>query len=66
MNLAFYKEKQKQKKNKMKTCVVCKKKKGITAFYKNKGNRDGYSNKCKQCARKYTIERKNKLKNPGI
>lgn len=46
----------------MKVCVICKKKKPITAFYKNKGNYDEYSNKCKQCARKYTIERRNKLK----
>ena len=33
----------------MKVCVICKKKKPITAFYKNKGNYDEYSNKCKQC-----------------
>lgn len=46
----------------MKKCVVCKKKKEITAFYKNKGNCDGHSNKCKQCARQYTIERKGKEK----
>ena len=42
----------------MKACVVCKKKKEITAFYKNKGNCNGYSNKCKQCARQYAIDRR--------
>ena len=35
----------------MKTCSLCKEDKEHTKFFKNKGNKDGYQNYCKPCAK---------------
>lgn len=45
-----------------KCCSCCGRELPFTEFYKNESYRDGYSNKCKECAKEYA--RKNKLCNP--
>ena len=39
-----------------KVCSTCGKEKSIFDFYENASNRDGYSNVCKECQKKYSLE----------
>lgn len=45
-----------------KICIECKMDKSISEYYKNKMMRDGYVNKCKDCAKKYSRQREKILK----
>ena len=45
-----------------KVCLECKIDKSISEYYKNKMMRDGYVNKCKDCAKKYSRQREKILK----
>lgn len=43
----------------MKTCKVCNTEKELCCFYKHKQTKDGYLNKCKDCAKKQAIKNRN-------
>ena len=47
----------------MKTCNKCEKTSPKTDFYKNKKNKDGHLNECKECSKNYTIKNQEKIKN---
>lgn len=54
--------------NRTKICSTCGLEKNISEFYENAGNKDGYSNICKECQKEYSAkwseenrERKNQL-----
>jgi hypothetical protein len=42
----------------MKKCFKCTQEKEISAFYKNKGMKDGHLNKCIPCVKAYELERR--------
>ena len=47
----------------MKICIKCEKISPKTDFYKNKNNKDGHLNECKECSKNYTIRNQEKIKN---
>lgn len=44
-----------------KICTVCGKEKDIIEFYKDKNNKDGFKNKCKQCMSKRKVNKVTKM-----
>ena len=47
----------------MKICNKCEKTSPKTDFYKNKKNKHGHLNECKECSKNYTIKNQEKIKN---
>ena len=45
----------------MKVCSGCKETKGLEEFYKNKSQKDGLENQCKDCRKKYRQNNKEKI-----
>jgi hypothetical protein len=47
----------------MKTCSKCKKEKSLSDFFKQKSNKDGYNNICKECCSVYWRKPKEEIEN---